>query len=82
MESEEYGDDSKAERSSEAIRFARIALLETIQKTGYDETSENRALAINLSFAGVMCSIMYMHLLMRKTVIRLSCYVSCTRVND
>ena len=25
MESEGYGDDSKAERSSEAIRFARIA---------------------------------------------------------
>ena len=41
MESDEYGDDSKAERSSEAIRFAGIALLETMQKTGYDETSEN-----------------------------------------
>ena len=51
MESEEYG---------EAIRFACIALLETIQKTGYDEMSENRALAINLSFVGVMCSIVYL----------------------
>ena len=60
MESEGYGDDSKAERTSEAIRFARIALLETIQKMGYDETSENRALAINVSCAGVMCSIVYL----------------------
>ena len=57
MESEEqYGDDSKAERSSEATR---IALLKTIQKTGYNEMSENRALAINLSIAGVTCSIVY-----------------------
>ena len=74
MESEEYGDNSKAERSSEAIRFACITLLETIQKTGYDETSENRALAINLSFAGVMCSVVY--LLTRTTVIRfLLCFL-------
>ena len=70
MESEEYGDDSKAESSSEAISFACIALLKTIQKTGYDEMSENRALAINLSCAGVMCSIVY--LLTRTAVIRLS----------
>ena len=35
MKSEEYGDDSKAECSRDA------ALLETIQKTGYDE---NRAI--------------------------------------
>ena len=59
MESEEYGE---AERS---------ILLETIQKTGYDEMSENQALAINLSFAGVMCSPTDVH----------TCYVSCTRVN-
>ena len=41
MESEEYGDDSKAERSTETIRFACIALLETILKANYNETSEN-----------------------------------------
>ena len=70
MESDEYGDDSKAERSSEAILFARIAPLETIQKRGYDETSENRVFAINLLFAGVMCSIVY--LLTCAAVIRLS----------
>ena len=40
MESEEYGDDSKAEPSSEGIRFVHIALLETIQKMGYDKTQK------------------------------------------
>ena len=65
-----YSDDSKAERSSEAIRFVCIALLETIKKTGYDETSENQALAINLLFAGVMCSIVCQ--LTHTAVIRLS----------
>ena len=70
MESEEYGADSKAERSSKGIWFARIELLETMQRMGYDEMSENRALAINLSFTGVMCS--SVHLLIRTAVIRLS----------
>ena len=44
MDSDECGDDSKAECSSEAILFARTALLETIQKMGSVEASENRVL--------------------------------------
>ena len=48
----------------------RIALLETIQKVGYDKPSENRALAINLSFAGMMYWIFY--LLMCIAVVSLS----------
>ena len=39
----------------------RIALLETIQKTCYDEQLENQALAINPSFTGMMCSIVYLY---------------------
>ena len=39
----EYGDRLNA-LVSKAILFVRIALLVTIQKMSYDETSENRAL--------------------------------------
>ena len=79
MECEEYyGDDFKAERTSKGIRFA---LLETISKTGYDKTSENQALAISLSFAGVMCSIVYL-LTPTAVIIKAFWYVSCMRVNN
>ena len=72
MESDEYGNDSKAER-----KFARIALVETIQKTGYDETSENRALDQPLVRGGDMfnCVPTDVH-----SGDKALCYVSCTRV--
>ena len=67
MESEEYGDDSKAERSREAIRFACIALL----KTDWLRWNVRKSRVSYQSLVpGVMCSIVY--LLTRTAVTKLS----------
>ena len=80
MESEEYGDDSNTERSSEAILSVRIALLETLQTTGFDETSENRVLA----YQSLVCGSDVFNCVPTDAHSRNEalCYVSCTRVND
>ena len=80
---EEYGDDSK-DRTL-AIRFAHIAiaLLETIQKMGYDETSCRKS---SVSYQSLVrgndlfnCMPILTHTAVSYKVL---CYVSCTRVND